>query len=271
MIYEQCGSRAASNDCDASTDTGCVQSSIQRGMRSIYSWIGLCTLGRKLIMTIFEKISNRIATYYLLFIKRDPYIVSVYRWRKDNPDSTLRVDYPLSESSIVLDVGGYKGEWSQEIVRRHDPYIYIFEPVPQFYSLIVDKFRQSPKVSVFNFGLYDTTKTEKISVNNDSSSTCRITSNHITEIVLEDIYSFLSVYNIESIDLIKINIEGGEYALLRRMLDTKIVDRCQDIQVQFHNFFPDAKELRNEIRASLSKTHFITYDYPFVWENWRKR
>ena len=88
---------------------------------------------------------------------------------------------------------------------------------------------------------------------------------------LKDIFSFLNKEGINKIDLIKINIEGGEYPLLKRMIETNIIEKCNDIQVQFHNFYPNAITLRNEIRDSLQKTHFLTYDYPFVWENWRKK
>jgi hypothetical protein len=53
------------------------------------------------------------------------------------------------------------------------------------------------------------------------------------------------------------------------MLDTGITAKCRDIQVQFHDFVPDAEIRRDEIRRALSATHHLTYDYPFVWENWR--
>jgi hypothetical protein len=71
--------------------------------------------------------------------------------------------------------------------------------------------------------------------------------------------------------LIKLNIEGGEYPLLTRMINTDIVEKCRDIQVQFHNCVPDAEAMRLQIRNALSRTHFLTYDYPFVWENWRRK
>ena len=84
------------------------------------------------------KIINRINRFYKLYIKHDSFLITVNQWFKDNGDSTLRVKYPISENSIVFDVGGYMGEWSLKIVDRYNPYIYIFEPVPEFYSIIVE-------------------------------------------------------------------------------------------------------------------------------------
>jgi hypothetical protein len=69
----------------------------------------------------------------------------------------------------------------------------------------------------------------------------------------------------------KINIEGGEYSLLQRMIEKEITGICNNIQVQFHNCFQNAPEMRMNIREVLNKTHFLTYDYYFVWENWEKR
>ena len=32
-----------------------------------------------------------------------------------------------------------------------------------------------------------------------------------------------------------------------------------------------AGELRARIRERLAESHVLTYDFPFVWENWRRR
>jgi hypothetical protein len=184
------------------------------------------------------KIINRVNWFYGIHIKHDSVLITANRWFKDNGDSTLRVDYQLSGNSVVFDVGGYMGEWSLKIV--------------------------------YNFGLSDIGMIAKMSVSKDGSSTHRGRDNKI-DIFLKDIFSFLNKEGINKIDLIKINIEGGEYPLLKRMIETNIIEKCTDIQVQFHNFYPNATQLRNEIRDSLQKTHFLTYDYPFVWENWRKK
>ncbi len=134
--------------------------------------------------------------------------------------------------------------------------------------MIVAKFKENPKVAICNFGLLDRNGTAQISIADDGSSLYRQT-DYVIDIHLRDIWDFLAEENIKRIDLMKINIEGAEYPLLKRMVDTRIVEKCYDIQVQFHSNYPRAEQLRNEIRDSLQKSHFITYDYPFVWENWR--
>jgi hypothetical protein len=106
-------------------------------------------------------------------------------------------------------------------------------------------------------------------MNADGSSTFGVEGSQLA-IKLVDMREFLSSAKILDIDLIKINIEGGEYDLLEYMIREGLAQQCSDIQVQFHRFVPRADERRRAIRTALGQTHHLTYDYPFVWENWRK-
>jgi FkbM family methyltransferase len=135
---------------------------------------------------------------------------------------------------------------------------------------IVKRFQFNPKVKVYDCGISDHDGNAQIAELNNSSSIHRSAGTRL-QIRLRDIARVLKEDAIHKIDLIKINIEGEEYPVLRRMLECGIVPLCTDIQVQFHTFYPNAETLRNEIREALSKTHFVTYDYPFMWENWHKR
>jgi hypothetical protein len=74
----------------------------------------------------------------------------------------------------------------------------------------------------------------------------------------------------QPIDLIKINIEGDEFALMNCLLNHNIIDMFDNIQIQFHSFMDNAIEMRNEIQNKLIHTHHLTYNYDFVWENWEK-
>ena len=219
---------------------------------------------------LWRRVGKRLFVFYKTFIERDRFYVALARCYRANGDATLRLDYPLSETSIVLDVGGYEGDWCAQIVTRFNPNIFVFEPVPSYYEAVAVRFASNPRVKVYNFGLSDKSETQTLSVLADGSSAFRSGANQI-RVELVDIYEFLKQAQIGEIDLIKINIEGGEYPLLARMLETGVVEKCKDIQVQFHNFVPDAELLRQRIAHQLEKTHDRTYDYFFVWENWRRR
>jgi len=215
-------------------------------------------------------LEKRLINFYKLRIRKNPLIVSHHQWIKDNGDITLGADYPLTKDSVVFEVGGYKGKWSQRIVELYDPWIYIFEPVREYYEENVKRFKSNPKIFTYNFGLADKNVVEKIAISEDSSSIYK-KGKYAQDIQLRDIADFFKDKSVSRIDLIDINIEGGEYPLLQRMIDAGIVEKCQNIKVQFHDFVENAEQKREEILKAFKKTHCLTYSYPFVWESWQKK
>ncbi len=180
----------------------------------------------------------------------------------------MRTAYPLNAGSIVFDLGGYKGEWAEKIFQEYGAYIYIFEPIEKFTNLMQEKFKGNSKIKIFNFGLSDRDGEVSIKLSDDASGAYARGEN--VQIKLRDIKKVIDELGLKKIDLIKLNIEGGEFQVLPRLIETGLVLICQDIQVQFHHFYPEAEKLREVIRRELEKTHHLTYDYPFTFENWRK-
>jgi hypothetical protein len=114
------------------------------------------------------------------------------------------------------------------------------------------------------------TKTDRISLLDNGSSLFVRADNSII-IQLKSIIDFLDEHKIKNVDLIKINIEGGEYELLEKLIEEDKISIFNNIQVQFHDFvIPNAKERMVQIQSRLKSTHFITYQFEFVWENWKK-
>ena len=191
------------------------------------------------------------------------------KWFKDNGDNTHRVNYLLNKESLVFDVGGYAGEWAEKIYSKYECKIFIFEPVSYCFNQIDNKFKNNEKIKVFNFGLSNRSYETNIHVDNASSSLYS-ESEKTEKIKLIDINDFITENNIDKIDLLKINIEGAEFDLLDHMINSGSHVLVSDIQVQFHKMFEDAEIRRDSIRKNLSQTHKLTYDYKFVWENWKK-
>lgn len=190
-------------------------------------------------------------------------------WFAVKGDETLRLNYDLNENSLVFDIGGYKGEFAGDIFCKYNSSIFVFEPVNSFFQIIQNKFVKNPKVKVFNFGLAGRYEQLQISMSDNASSVFLKTEDSET-IQLKSIVHFIQENNIQFVDLIKINIEGGEYELLESLIENNLITVFKNIQVQFHDFLlEDGKERMNKIQESLSKTHEITYQYEFVWENWQ--
>ncbi|WP_298614853.1 FkbM family methyltransferase [uncultured Thermosynechococcus sp.] len=202
----------------------------------------------------------------------DSYQRTVRRWFRDKGDSTLRLDYPLNADSIVLDVGGYKGDFSALIHEKFNCRIFIFEPVPTFYCICQKRFASNPKIITLNYGLSDTSKTSQIYISEDASSFYKRTPKTLGEVEVAELRDCTAVFKdlaIENVDLMKINIEGGEYDLLQKLIDSTLIEKIRYLQIQFHNFVENSKEKRQNLRSQLAKTHVEMWNYEFVWESWR--
>jgi FkbM family methyltransferase len=220
---------------------------------------------RKLTSKIFKKIGS---LFHVLsgVIYQTPQKKRTVEWFKINGDSSLRLNYPLDENSVVFDVGGYEGQWAGDIYSMYNANIYIFEPVKKYAKKISERFSKNNKIKVFNFGLSDRNGRREIFLSKDGSSVYLNDNSHKELIELKSASDFLKNFN--SIDLIKINIEGGEYDLLESLINSDTIKKIKNLQVQFHDFIPNADARMAGIQRDLKKTHHLTYQYPFVWENW---
>jgi FkbM family methyltransferase len=194
----------------------------------------------------------------------------VKRWDAAHGDATLRLDYLLNENSVVFDVGGFSGEWAAPIFLRYMPHLYIFEPVKESIKALKTKFGNNPKVRICEFGLSGKNEMARISSGSHSASTIVNHGGISEEIKLVKMSDFVKEKGISRIDLIKLNIEGGEYHLLDHIIESGLVKNIDNIQVQFHDFFPEAEARMRKIQDELRKTHHLTYEFPFVWENWKR-
>jgi FkbM family methyltransferase len=175
------------------------------------------------------------------------------------------VNYQLAADAVVLDIGGYLGDWTAALGNQGRTFI--FEPVREFYEAIERRFEADSNITVLNVALSDTTGYDTMIVAKDGS--------HIAdsdwEIETLDIVEFFKRYAIDKIDLASINIEGHEYTLVPRILESGLVNKIEHLQIQFHDKILGAFEGRNAIREQLALTHTESYCYPFVWESWAKK
>lgn len=221
-------------------------------MRNILS-ISLSKIG-----SLFKYLSNKVYV--------SPFKHQKGLFREKIGSSTDQLSF-LNEDSLVFDVGGYEGQWASDIYGMYNCNIHIFEPVPLFVKNIQKRFNQNKKIKVNNFGLSSKNADTLIYMNKDGSSTIKKDGVQ-TSIKLIDISDYVSQYSITKIDLLKINIEGGEYELLQRLIESGYIKNIGAILVQFHNFFPQARARMTDLRTQLSTTHSPVYQFEFIWELW---
>jgi FkbM family methyltransferase len=184
-------------------------------------------------------------------------------------DNTFRLDYPLNENSIIFDIGGYKGEFSEKIDNKYHCQIYIFEPVKEFYDEIVEKFKGNINVKVFNFGFSNKNEDIEIKLQDDSSSIIRVNDCQTEIVKMMKLSDFIKLGR--NIDLLKLNVEGAEYYILDDLIQSNLLPAINNIQVQFHEIDKNYNKKLDYIRAELNKTHRLTYQFNWIWENWQIR
>lgn len=195
------------------------------------------------------------------------YQAIVRKWLLDNKNNDLRLDYDLGQNSVVFDLGGYQGQWADDVFTKFKSNVYVFEPVQSFVESIKQRFTENDKIHIYPFGLGYSSRKEMINLSADGSTVFGESSN-TEEIEILDAKEWFDKNGIEKIDLMKINIEGGEYELLERIIETSLINKIVNVQIQFHNISKDSRSRMKQIQSKLKSTHSITYQYEFVWENW---
>jgi len=191
-------------------------------------------------------------------------------WKQQQGEKRLRYEYDLPVRPVVFDLGGFQGDWTSEIAARYQAKIEVFEPHPIFAKYITHRFKDNNDINVHTFGLGARNEKLKLGTNAESSSAFKIEEKaNVVEIDLKNVKDFIIKGNFNQIDLIKINIEGGEYELLEKLIEEGLIVRFKELQIQFHHFIPNAKNRMKKIQEALSETHEITYQFEFLWENWK--
>ena len=215
----------------------------------------------------------RISLKHWLRLRRDPWrkvFYDAYRqWKRDKMEAKRYVFEGLNADSVVFDVGGFEGNWAQDIHDRYGSTVHVFEPHPTFAAALVKRFEGNPKFVVHAFALGSEAGQLHLSDDGDASSAVNDVANAVSGKV-RAVAEFMKTFEPDRIDLMKINIEGGEYDLLPALASSGDLGRFGTVQVQFHQFRESDSELRDSVRANLAKTHSEAWCYPFVWEEWHR-
>ena len=155
-------------------------------------------------MRYFNKLRRRLQKTFF----PNEWDMVIRRWKSDKGDQTLRLDYDLNADSVVLDLGGYRGEWADNIHARYGCKVHVFEPVASFADGILSRFRSNDAIQVYKFGLGGRTRSESIGLSADGSSVFQV--NGETEAIqIVDVADWMQQQTASHFGLMKINIEGG--------------------------------------------------------------
>lgn len=193
-----------------------------------------------------------------------------------------RYEYDLAPSSVVIDCGGYEGNFAKIIAEKYGCTVHVLEPVKRFR----DSMHRGPRIGVHPYGVAAVTREATFHVAGDSSGEWTHGLPNTETVKLLAISDVLGGLAPNGCDLLKLNIEGAEFEVLESLLSHGLIigkepnargvcpsmNHIRDLQVQFHHgLVPDSEARYEAIAAGLSLTHELTWRHPWVWENWRRK
>jgi FkbM family methyltransferase len=162
----------------------------------------------------------------------------------------------INHNSIVVDLGSHLGQFSHQVSSFAGCKCYAIEALPSLYA----KIEETPLVKKFNYAISLSNQPVKFGVT-DNPEFNHIdkwsVDNLIETITVEGISleTFMQEQHIQSIDLLKMDIEGAEIDLFQSLSDASIC-KIKQITVEFHDFvFPIATEVEI-IKNRLKKLGF---------------
>lgn len=240
---------------------------------------GVTALLVSAIWAIPQKTARRVWNYVsdlmTIHVLREPAAIERRRYSQDFAEITFLVDHPLDSRSVVFDVGAHVGNWLARIVQRYDPVVHAFEVHPRYCEALCHRFGRNGKVTIHQFGLGYPARTELFA---DAGPATRVVLGARTvspgvqaSCVLEDPSEVIARHASTGVALMALNIEGGEYEVLDRLLDSGAITLVENVMVQFHDIDESSVARREAIRSRMELTHFLTFKYGEFWENWRRR
>ncbi len=202
---------------------------------------------------------------------RKVFFRSFDRYLEDQKEKS-RLDFDdIGPNAVVFDFGGFEGNWAAGMHARYGCKVEVFEPHPVFAARLVERFSDTPAITVHDFALGRNDGTLDLSDDGDASSAVQSNPGAAVQGKIKSAASFFSENDFADIALMKINIEGGEYDLLPALAECNLLPKTRLLQLQFHLFEKSHISLRETIVSMIGQTHRSDWSYPFVWEQWSRR
>lgn len=203
----------------------------------------------------------------LLFraLRKDPY----GRFLKAGGDRLLVENFNLNAESLVVDFGGFRGDWAAAMIDNYGVQCLIVEPIPSFAEAIARRFEGDSRVRIMCCGFGKEAGKREIYLADDATGInahgIPISVEFCTVTVLGHFIATTGV------SVASVNIEGGEYELLESLLDSGLISVFKTLLIQFHHIDKISEMHYEKLQQQLLLGHNLTWDYPYVWQRWDRK
>jgi len=215
---------------------------------------------------IVSAIISRVPESTLRNLLGRDFLSPIQQFALDGYNDKLFKNLPLNSNSTVIVLGGYLGDSVANYRRNYNSSVYSTEPIYEYFSILQKRFGGDSKIYLFNEATADKNSQIELFVSGEKTGLYEIdgTSRLVKS---RDVVELIDIID-KSIDHIEINIEGGEYYVLQRLIDSSYINKCESILIQFHNYGLKQELDRADLRVRISATHKMNYCYDWVWEHW---
>lgn len=195
----------------------------------------------------------------------DDFLSPIQAFANQGYTESLYSGLNLTDKSQALILGGYKGDSTFLIYSKFNCNILVYEPIDEYANEISKRISPKSKIILERFAVSADDEGLVLNVSGERTSKF-LQSGQIVNVKSRDIS--LIVKELKKVELLEMNIEGGEYDVLTRLISTGDINNISTILVQFHNFDLTSELERSKIRNSLNLTHNNIFTFDWVWERW---
>ena len=187
------------------------------------------------------------------------------KWFLFNKEN-LKYRIKLSNDGLVLDIGGYMGEFTSKLSRLNPNMTFIiYEPVPIFYDGCLTRFKMKNNISVLPYGVTSNGRNIDLAIDGP-----RTKSDDVGDDPIFPSKSMIDILNnLDQVELLKMNIEGLEYECLYSIIVSGHIKKINYLLIQFHNFKVEDESDYVKITELISEDFVNIFRFKWKWELWQ--
>ena len=221
-------------------------------------------------LRVASRPTRRLITRATLRVRSDAKLSARQRFIRDGYGDLLIKNLAVGEAGTAIDFGGYVGDWTALMLREYGCRVLVFEPVPAFVRELKTRFDGDSRVVVHPCGIGSEAGSRTFRQNQDGTG--RFADGSEIAVRFESA-EYLSQCLPDTVEVVCINIEGGEYELIPALHALNLLERLDLIFVQFHRVSDllCVEQERVSCQEILAQTHKLKWSYDFIWEAWERR
>jgi FkbM family methyltransferase len=202
-------------------------------------------------------------------------ILNKFQFRKTSSQLSHQrlASIKIEDSDIAIDCGANVGNITH-ILSRTGATVYCFEPNPYAFAALQERFSKMENVHCIQKGVSDKDDTMKLYLHENSSSDellwstgsslldfkSNVSSKNYVEVDIIDLSEFIEKLD-SRIRVLKMDVEGVECMILKRLINDGIIDKIDYTFVETHDHkIPELKDETDEIRELISNNNIENID-----------